>query len=68
MKARRYALWNASKPPPLDHDPTLLMRFRTLNLDRYNSHLKARARSHDPMDFRGMWSMRDIRLDHIRRL
>ena len=30
---------------PLDRDPTIVMRFRALNCGRYNSTLKARARS-----------------------
>ena len=49
----------------LDRDPTIRMHTRVLGLSRYNSFLKARARSDDPVDFGRMWSMRDVRLDHI---
>ena len=52
----------------LDLDPTIKMHCCALDLSCYNSCLKARARSDDPVDFGRMWSMRDVRLDHIRRL
>ena len=38
-----YVLLNASTLPPLDRYPTIVMRFRALHLDRYNSLFKARV-------------------------
>ena len=36
--------------PPLDHDPTLRMHSRALNLNCYNDSFKTRALDGDPVD------------------